>query len=104
MDVRFGTEELEALCTVTATAKRALGQVGTRKLRARLADLAAARTVTELVAGRPHPLRGERSGCFALDLDGGRRLVFRPTLEPTGSLDWSRVNDVTITYIGNYHD
>ena len=65
--------------------------------------------VSELAAGRPHPLKGNRLGEFALDLDGGRRLVFVPTEIPPparddGSIDWHRVTRVRITFIGDYHD
>ena len=89
--------------------ERELGKAGARKLRARLDDLGAAGNVTELIAGRPHPLRGDRHGRFALDLDGGRRLVFEPTAQPPpdhphGGIDWRSVDDVTIVFIGDYHD
>jgi proteic killer suppression protein len=65
--------------------------------------------VTDLVAGHPHPLKGDRDGEFALDLAGGRRLVFAPANDPLprntdGSIDWSRVTIVSIEYIGDYHD
>jgi proteic killer suppression protein len=65
--------------------------------------------VTDLVAGRPHPLVGDRVGQFAVDLDGACRLVFQPTLEPhpvapSGGIAWQLVVSITIIYIGNYHD
>ena len=80
-----------------------------RKLRTRLADLQAASSVTELVAGRPHPLVGDRAGQFAVDLEGGRRLVFVPGHDPVprrddGSVDWLLVTKVRIVYVGDYHD
>ncbi len=71
--------------------------------------MAAARCVTDLIAGHPHPLRGDRQGQFAVRLDGGRRLVFRPTEDPPpltadGATDWSQVTSITIVFIGDYHD
>ena len=89
--------------------KTALGPVGFKKLRARLADLEAATRVTELVAGKPHPLKGNRKGQFALYLDGGCRLVFVPANEPVpqkndGGIAWSEVTAVRIVFIGDYHD
>jgi toxin HigB-1 len=65
--------------------------------------------VQELVAGRPHPLKGDRAGQFALDLDGGKRLVFEPANEPIpykqdGSIDGAIVTHICIVFIGDYHD
>jgi toxin HigB-1 len=79
------------------------------KTETRLADLSAASSVIELVAGRPHPLKGDRTGEFAVDLEGGKRLVFQPGNEPIplmedGSINWSEVTAVCIIFIGDYHD
>lgn len=90
-------------------AVKKLGDVCARKLRTRLADLSAASRVTELVAGNPHPLTGDRLGQFAVDLAGGWRLVFAPANDPVprrddASIDWSAVTIVCIEFIGDYHD
>ena len=84
-----------------------LGAKSARKLRARLADLRAAANVSQVKRGRPHPLKGKFDGC--LDLDSGHRLVIRPVdnpppTRPDGGLDWSQVEAVLVTYIGDYHD
>ncbi len=68
----------------------------------------AADNVAELVAGRPHALRADRAGQFAVDLAGGTRLVFRPA-DPAlrragGGVPWGRVTSVEIMFIGDYHD
>lgn len=109
MDILFASKDLEALCLNERKQTRELGSPGARKLRSRLADLAAAANVGALVAGRPHPLVGDLAGKFALDLDGGRRLVFEPADNPvpctnSGAIDWPAVHSIRITYIGNYHD
>ncbi|MDY7093951.1 MAG: killer suppression protein HigA [Acidobacteriota bacterium] len=109
MEILFADKNLRRLCEEERRAKRSLGQAGARKLRARLADLMAASTVRDLVAGRPHALKGDRSGHFAIDLDRGRRLVFEPGNEPTprssdGGILWSEVTVVRILFIGDYHD
>ncbi len=80
-----------------------------KKLFARLADLKAADYVGELVAGYPHPLKGDRTGQFSVRLEGGKRLVLRPANEPVplddnGGVDWKRVTRVCIVFIGDYHD
>jgi toxin HigB-1 len=110
VEIEFATSRLARLCNSEREARRRLGEAGARKLRARLADLEAAYSVAELVAGRPHPLRGDREGQFALYLDGGRRLVFSPAENPTpttekgDAVDWNRVTAVRIEEIGDYHE
>jgi proteic killer suppression protein len=100
---------LEKLCLTERQQKKELGAVGAKKLRSRLADIEAAATVRDLVAGRPHPLEGDRDGQFAVNLDGGRRLVFEPDHDPIpyeadGSVAWEKVTAVRIVWIGDYHD
>lgn len=108
MDIYFASKKLEKLCSDSREATKVLGTDCARKLRARLADLQAADTVSELVAGRPHPLTGNRAGQFALDLAGGQRLVFQPkrggAAKASTTLDWKRVTAVEIIFIGDYHD
>lgn len=109
MEGDFKDKKLRELCERKETADRKLGAACARKLRSRLADLQAAACVIDLVAGRPHPLRGDRAGQFALDLEAGTRFVFEPIHSPVpsredGGFDWSRVTKVRIVFIGDYHD
>jgi len=109
MEIGFRDDKLRDLCEKERVARKKLGDACARKLRSRLADLDAARVVTDLVAGRPHPLKVDRAGQFALDLAGGIRLVFAPANDPVpqtqdGSTNWSEVNAVRIEFIGDYHD
>jgi proteic killer suppression protein len=109
LEIQFKDKKLRELCEKKAVAVTKLGNGCARKLHARLADLAAALRVTDLMAGSPHPLKGDRQGQFALDLTGGWRLVFAPANQPIprrddASIDWSAVTIVCIEYIGDYHD
>lgn len=109
MEITFDNGKLQKLCEQQAVAQKQLGQACARKLRSRLADLDAADFVRDLVAGRPHPLKGDRAGQFALYLQGAKRLVFKPANDPIpykedGSIDWSNVTHVCIVFIGDYHD
>jgi proteic killer suppression protein len=108
VDIYFASKKLEKLCSDSREAVKVLGADSARKLRTRLADLQVADTVSELVAGRPHPLTGNRAGQFALDLAGGQRLVFQPkgagSPKASTALDWKRVTAVEIMFIGDYHD
>jgi len=105
----FKDKKIRQLCEQQAVAVKKLGAPCARKLGARLGDLEAALTVKDLVAGNPHPLKGDRVGQYALDLAGGLRLVFKPDHDPCprhadGSIDWAHVTIVCVEYIGDYHD
>ncbi|MEO8022153.1 killer suppression protein HigA [Polaromonas sp.] len=109
MEIKFKDQQLRELCEKKAVAAKKLGDNCARKLQTRLADIAANSRVTDLVAGKPHPLKGNRLGQFSLELAGGWRLVFAPANEPIprrddASIDWSAVTIVCIEYIGDYHD
>jgi toxin HigB-1 len=97
------------LCEKQAIAVKKLGDVCAKKLRSRLSDLEAADCATDIVAGRPHALQGNRAGQIALDLAGGFRLIFAPANEPIPrredqSVEWSHVTIISIEYIGDYHE
>jgi len=109
LPLKFDNTELEQLCSTARLQTKRLGQKGAKKLQRRLADLMAVANVRALFAGRPHPLKGDRAGQFAVDLDGAARLVFEPAAEPPpvnedGSIVWQHVTSVRIVYIGDYHD
>ena len=109
LEIRFKDARLRELCERQAVATRKLGDAVARKLRARLADLCAASTVADLTAGRPHQLKHDRAGQYAVDLHGGVRLVFEPANDPVprrqdDGIDWAAVTIVSIEYIGDYHD
>ena len=109
MNIDFANTRLRALCEQHARMVSAFGLPCAKKLRGRLADLEAAAFVTELVAGRPHPLKGDRPGQFAVDLHGAVRLVFEPDHDPVprgadGSIAWNQVSKIRIVFIGDYHD
>ena len=109
MEVRYKDNKIRDLCEKQAVAEKKLGAASARKLMVRLVALEAAARVTDLVAGNPHPLKGDRLGEFALDLAGGWRLVFAPAHDPCptrpdGGIEWSQVTIVSIEYIGDYHD
>ncbi|RDV37757.1 killer suppression protein HigA [Bradymonadaceae bacterium TMQ3] len=109
MNIFFENEKLRQICENDAQMKKKLGTKAAKKLKRRLADLMAADSVTDLVAGRPHPLKQDRLGQFALDLDGGKRLIFEAAHEPIpltadDAIDWSKVKNIRIVEIGDYHD
>ncbi len=109
LEISFLNKKLRQLCESSAVADRQLGLPSASKLRRRLADLRAVATVSELVAGRPHPLTGDRAGQFSLELAKGDRVAFSPVNDPLpltedGAINWSQVTLIRIDYIGDYHD
>jgi len=76
LELAFSTKSVRELCENEARAKELLGQNLAAKLKRRLADLLAASSVKELVAGQPHELDGAQSGDFAVNLYGQTRLLF----------------------------
>lgn len=104
MDILFASAELERICTDPRRAIKKLGSPSAKKLRRRLADLMAAATVAELVAGRPHPLTGDRAGQLAMNLHGGHRLVIESAHPDSEPRSWPAVSRVRIVFIGDYHD
>ncbi len=109
MDIDFASAKLRALCEEHARMVAAFGPPCAKKLQNRLADLEAAAFVTDLVAGRPHPLKYGSVGQFSVDLHGGVRLVFEPNHDPVPrnadkSIAWNQVSKVRIVFIGDYHD
>ncbi len=71
MEIDFKDKKLRQLCE-----QQRLGRDSAHKLQIRLADMQAVDVVTDLVAGKPHPLKDEPGNQFSLRLAGGHRLVF----------------------------
>ncbi len=75
-----------------------------KKLRARLADLREAETITDIPAGQPREIEGGRFGYYAVKLADGFRLVLSANhnempLLANGKIDWSKVSRVKIRKI-----
>ena len=109
MEITFADGKLQKLCEQAKIAQKELGQPCARKLSSRLADLMTVDVVADLAVGKPHPLKGDRLGQFALNLEGGRRLVFEANDDPIpyredGGIEWSKVTQVRIVFVGDYHD
>jgi proteic killer suppression protein len=109
LKIRYSDKKLRELCERRAVAEKKLGASCGAQRRIRIGAQEASPPGTDLVAGNPHPLKGDRAGQFALDLAGGWRLVFAPDHEPCptreqGGIDWSQVTIICIQFIGDYHD
>ena len=104
LELAFDTKSLRDLCEKEEKARRELGPDVAQKLKHRLADLRAAESVKELVAGRPRETESVNPGCFVIDLADGSRLAFcanhrKAPLLTSGGVDWGRVSRIKILRI-----
>ena len=81
-----------------------------KKIKQRLDDMAMADNLQELMQlpGRHHPLKGERKGQFACNLEHPYRMIYEPADDPlpiddTNALIYEKVTIVEIIEITDYH-
>lgn len=101
MELAFADRGFRDMCLSYTLAKQSLDEALAYALRARLADLAAATTVSDIFVGIPKELDGDRWDHMALSLPYQHQLVFKsghssPRLLESGKVDWSRVSRVFI--------
>jgi len=104
LELAFANKSLRQLCESEAKATRGFGGRVAQRLRRRLADLRAATSVKDLVAGRPRELESVRRRNVSVELAEGSRIVFCanhntiPMLS-SGGVDWSSVSRIKILRI-----
>jgi hypothetical protein len=102
LEFAFESKALRDICESESEAKRHLGDLLAEMLKHRLADLDAAPSAKDLIAGRPR--LGDDAETMVVDLGEGSRLVFTanhpssPTTA-TGELDWANVRRIRILRI-----
>lgn len=102
MELAFESKELRDICENEAEAKRKLGERIAEMLKRRLADLDAATSPKDLLAGQPR--LGQDGQTMVVDLCEGHRMVFaanHPGNPATsdGDLDWAKVRRIRILRI-----
>jgi hypothetical protein len=102
LEFAFESKELRDICESESEAKRHLGDPVAEMLRHRLADLDAAPSAKDLIAGQPR--LGEDAETMVVDLCEGSRLVFTANhpsnpMTATGELDWANVRRIRILRI-----
>lgn len=105
IEIAFLSKSLRAICTSEIVAQEKLNANVARKLKARLADLRAANSVNDLIAGNPRELEGNYPSRFAVDLCDGYHLIFcsnhnSTPLAGADMVDWSKVSRIKILNIG----
>ncbi len=111
MDITFKTKKLKGLFNSQHKLQKEHGAAMAKVIRQRMDDLEAADNLETMryLPGRCHELRGNLKGCFAVDLRGSFRLIFRPEghidryKKPDGGIDWNRVVAIRIEEVQDYH-
>lgn len=103
LEIAFETKDLRKICENEAEAARQLGSAAAEVLKHRLADLDAATSPTDLIAGNPR--LGPDPQAMTIDLCGGYKIVFSPNHpnNPTrrsGEVAWNKVSRIRILRIG----
>lgn len=107
MVLSFASKSLREICEDEEPAGRQLGKNVTKTLRHRLADLEAAGSVTDLIAGCPR--KRESSDHYQVTLAAGFCLEFsanhvKNPVDKNEEVDWNRVNRIQIMRIGKCYD
>jgi plasmid maintenance system killer protein len=111
MEIRFSTMRLAEICNNRAETVRSWGDANGSVVRRRLSQLAAVpnlELMTTIPGARCHPLAGDRSGQFAVDLHPPLQLIFVPDPAPlarseSGRIDRVRVTKIRIIEVADYH-
>lgn len=111
MEVTFTNSRLHKLCNSAQKLKGKYGPRMAKLIQQRLLELSDVETLEEMlgvVGARCHELTENLSGLFTVDLVHPDRLAFKPANEPLprkpdGGIDLSRVTEVEVVRIGDYH-
>jgi proteic killer suppression protein len=111
VEVRAKSRKLQKTCSQAREMERAYGKDTARRLRQRLAELAAADTLSDLShlpPARCHALTGNLKDHFSVDLVHPYRLLFVPDHNPIprdaqGGVDRSAVTAVVVVRIEDTH-
>lgn len=103
MELSFRTRTLRTVCEDESYAAATFGRTIANGLRRRLADLRAARTVADLVAGKP-TVGGPNNVELRVSVSEAVRLVCRVNQnnavdDDTGLTDWNRVHRIQVVNI-----
>ena len=104
LELAFDTRELRSICENESTAEVTFGSAVAQMIRRRLADVSAATSFHDLVAGNPRFADSRR--CMVVNLCDDVCIVFEanhpvnPRTED-GAVDWSKVSRLKVTAIGN---
>ena len=112
MNIYFKTTRLEKIFNSEALLVKEYGQNTADEIMERMAVLQAAPSLKEVSNQPPerrHKLKGKLKDMFAVDLDKGNRLIFKPEEDAVQDEDNNNITDlsnftsITINAVGDYH-
>jgi len=109
VNITFSNNKLEKIANNDRERLAKLGKIRANKLKQRLDDLFAAKTLEDVryLPGRYHELIENRKGQWACDLDQPYRLIFTPhppiPIDIHGRFIWPEITGVEIIQIADYH-
>jgi len=107
--IKYRNNRLQILLNNEKKLTQEYGPKNARKIVLRLSQITAMPTLGHLLQsrlGRCHALQGDYAGMYAMDLEGGFRLIFRPVQEKgqaNVSEDLFTVEIVMIMEVTDYH-
>lgn len=106
LELAFNSKSLRTICENETQARLELGPRVAEILKHRLADLRAATSPKDLVAGRPR--EGSDLQSMVIDLWDGYQLVFcanhpKKLVAEAGKLDWLKVSRIKVLRIESHH-
>jgi hypothetical protein len=105
LEIAFETRELRSICEHKEVASATLGDEIADDLKRRLADLRAAKSIEDLIAGNPIIINNQEGSYLVIHLKGRSQIVLAPNhvnnppLE-TGEIDWTSVTRLKVVQIG----
>lgn len=110
MDIYYGNNKLKKQLSSASEIKKAFG-ANAKRVIARMDDIAASPNLAVLMkipAANCHPLKGNRTGEWALDISANHRMIFIIANDPIPmlddlSVDTIMVTDISVCEIGDYH-
>ena len=101
LEISFETKDLRDLCEDELLATQSLGPAVAEALKRRLADIRAADSIHDVLAGHPEVGRYKNFDCYRFELAGGQRLTVignhvTPRANAVGAADWERVRRVRV--------
>ncbi len=105
MNLSFENKDIRLICENEGKAQEKFGNEIASKLKSRLADMRAADSVTDLIAGNPQEIEYERGIAFRIDLSSEECIIFCSVHSKTPVLsnekiDWHNVSRVKLISIG----
>ncbi|MBM3701008.1 MAG: hypothetical protein FJW68_08890 [Actinobacteria bacterium] len=111
MDIHYDKKKIKKYCEIFKEASRQYGTDIARKINQWISELAAFENLDEVVSTYfkgCHLLKGNRKGCYAVDLNNQYRIVFKPYIEDLSlNLDDISMEDIKVIIIKeicDYHD